>query len=77
MGHVGMVSRLHVVTFPVVPGCFAMVFRRVFMMLGRSVVVFSGFVVFSHALLLPVIGVEQAPDMRHLDRVYIARITSR
>lgn len=69
MGDVGVVSRLHVVTCLVVTGCLAMVFRRVFMMLSRSAVVVGGFVVFRHALLLPVIGVEQAPDVRRLDRV--------
>jgi hypothetical protein len=69
MRNMGMVSCLHMVTRLIVPGGLAMMMGCIFMMISRGAVVIGGFLVFGHALLLPVVRVEQAPDVRRLDRV--------
>ena len=55
-----MVSGLFVVACLIVAGRLAVMLRRVFMMLSCSVVVFCAYVIFGHALLLLVVGMEEA-----------------
>jgi len=57
---VRMVSGLFVVACLIVAGRLAVMLRRVFMMLSCCIVVFGAFVIFGHALLLIVNGLEAA-----------------
>jgi len=61
VSEVRMVSGLFVVACLIVAGRLAVMLRRVFMMLSCSVVVFCAYVIFGHALLLLVVGMEEAP----------------
>jgi hypothetical protein len=58
VSHVRVMARLFMVAGFIMPGRLAVMFRRIFMMLSRRIVVFGTLVIFGHALLLLVVGVE-------------------
>jgi len=58
VSYVCVMARLFMVAGCIMPGRFAVMFRRILMVLGRRIVVVGAFVIFRHGVLLLVVGVE-------------------